>query len=573
MNSEKINPKSKLNPVAYVPQDDSLIGDLKAREVVLNTALLKRNEPRDKLNRDVIELLGNLGLGHVTETIIGTFVFRGLSGGQKKRVEVATELIATPSILVLDEPTSGLDSSVALEVLSRIRHVVKSSKGRVSVILSIHQPNSKMLEMFDHLLLLEKGRSIFFGTLPQAKAHFASIGCEIPHNVTPTDYFLQISDTNFSFGESKLDFPKVFKESSYYRELSTLLDEHEAHCKEVQSGIKKLSGADKRASGNIVLENTVPFWYQVYILVCREYTLAYKDPFLYYFQLILCLMFAFLIGAVFWDLPFVVDGNFGRVSGALLWVVLPLCWVHAFKVYYLNSSTKRAEHEMLNAKYNPAAVLLSDTISTATLTSMFLSTVPIIMFMVGFPKESVPMALLCGWVVLQVAEAMIAVVTKLSSSPTTGMIFAQICLVNLEVFGGGVFIPWPDCPQYWVWLQEITVFCQGSRLMMMTVYNHLKLTCTLNSSNECVEPGTGNVYTCVSYSGNTCEVEAREVLHATQGVGEHEDLWPYFLALAALYVFLKSLVAFLTFFPINRVNSTVRCLELLCSTFSIYDFQ
>ena len=229
--------------------------------------------------------------------------------------------------------------------------------------------------------------------------------------------------------------------------------------------------------------------------------------------------------------------------------------VHAFKVYYLNSSTKRAEHEMLNAKYSHLAVMLADTISTATLTCMFLVCVPICLFMIGYPAASLPMVLLCCWLVLQAAEAMIALVTKLSTSATTGMIFAQICLVNLQVFGAGIFRDWPSCPVYWVWLQEITVFCQGSRIVMMAVYDHMTLKCALDSNNACVEPGTGNVYKCVSFSadGMSCEVEAREILSATQGVGQDESIWPYFAALVGIYLFLKLGVALFTFFPITRV--------------------
>jgi len=70
-------------------------------------------------------------------------------------VEVISELIASPSILLLDEPTSGLDSSIAFEVMSKIRDLVKASDGKLSVILSVHQPNSALLELFDHLLLLD----------------------------------------------------------------------------------------------------------------------------------------------------------------------------------------------------------------------------------------------------------------------------------------------------------------------------------------------------------------------------------------------------------------------------------
>lgn len=121
------------------------------------SAVLKRADPADVLKHDVDDLMNKLGLAHVADGIIGTLIFRGLSGGQKKRVEVSTELIASPSVLLLDEPTSGLDSSVAFDVLQEVRSLVKASEGKLSVMLSIHQPNSRILELFDNIILIDQG--------------------------------------------------------------------------------------------------------------------------------------------------------------------------------------------------------------------------------------------------------------------------------------------------------------------------------------------------------------------------------------------------------------------------------
>ena len=180
MDGREVNPKLLDNPVAYVPQYDSLIGELTAREMTRNTALLKRNDPLEKIEKDVDELLKKLGLGHVADGIIGTLIFRGLSGGQKKRVQVATELIASPSILLLDEPTSGLDSSAAYEALSCVRDLVKDGKHNLSVMLTIHQPNSKLLSLFDDIMVMESGQTTFFGPLPRAIDHFAQCGFTCP---------------------------------------------------------------------------------------------------------------------------------------------------------------------------------------------------------------------------------------------------------------------------------------------------------------------------------------------------------------------------------------------------------
>ena len=75
MNGKTVNPKRLDNPVAYVPQEDSLIGELTAREVTINTAVLKRDDPLSKIKDDTSKLLESLGLTKVADGIIGTMIF------------------------------------------------------------------------------------------------------------------------------------------------------------------------------------------------------------------------------------------------------------------------------------------------------------------------------------------------------------------------------------------------------------------------------------------------------------------------------------------------------------------
>eukprot|EP01041_Mallomonas_annulata_P019674 gene19674-39111_t len=117
MEGVDVDPRDIGNAVGYVPQEDMLIGELSAREMLRNAALMKRNKNADLIEADVTRLLTAFGLDKVADNPIGTVFVRGLSGGQKKRVDIGTELIAAPSVLLLDEPTSGLDASIALEVL------------------------------------------------------------------------------------------------------------------------------------------------------------------------------------------------------------------------------------------------------------------------------------------------------------------------------------------------------------------------------------------------------------------------------------------------------------------------
>ena len=151
---------------------------------------------------------------------------------------------------------------------------------------------------------------------------------------------------------------------------------------------------------------------------------------------------------------------------------------------------------------------------------------------------------------------MIALITKFSNNPTTSMVYSQIALVSLQVFGGGVFLPWKDCPNYWIWLQEMTIFAQSSRTMDMEVFRYLDLDCTLAHDGKCYDPSTGAHYKCDTFSadGTHCTVNAREIFSETQGIRRDLNYWYYFGYLCAIYVGLKLGVLFLTYFPWYRIQ-------------------
>lgn len=230
---------------------------------------------------------------------------------------------------------------------------------------------------------MERGSSLYFGSLPGATTYFSRYGFSCPPSVTPTDFFLQISDKNFSFKQD-VDFRQTFLDSPECKELVDLVDS--------QKNLSPTSTVTNSAG-------EVPFWFKVYVLVYREYALAYRDPTLYYFQVVMLMSFAFFTGAVFWDLPYEVDGNFNIILSGPLWIVLCYSWTHAFKVYYLSSGNKRAVHEIFNAKYPVSAVLLSDTIATATLAFLFAGVSPVAFFMMGFPAKAFPFILAASWLV------------------------------------------------------------------------------------------------------------------------------------------------------------------------------
>lgn len=141
--------------------------------------------------------MSSFGLRNQADTLIGTPIRKGVSGGQKRRVSVASQLITSPKILFLDEPTSGLDSAASYEVMSFVRDVAK--KYKVLVIASIHQPSTTTFELFDKLMLLSKGQVVYNGAVNKVGDYLAGLGYEVSSNeeVATAIEFRRADGTNF----------------------------------------------------------------------------------------------------------------------------------------------------------------------------------------------------------------------------------------------------------------------------------------------------------------------------------------------------------------------------------------
>ncbi|KAH6686434.1 ATP-binding cassette sub-family G member 5 [Plectosphaerella plurivora] len=177
---------------AYVEQEDALIGSLTVRETMIFAAqlALPRNVTRKEAFKRVDDLISSFGLASQAGTIVGTPIKKGLSGGQKKRLGVASRLVTNPRVLFLDEPTSGLDSALSYEVIKYIKDIGKQNN--LVVIASIHQPSTTTYQLFDRLALLSQGRTCYFGSIHDAPAYFDKIGYPIPAMTNPAEFFLDL---------------------------------------------------------------------------------------------------------------------------------------------------------------------------------------------------------------------------------------------------------------------------------------------------------------------------------------------------------------------------------------------
>ncbi|KAK9423095.1 putative P-loop containing nucleoside triphosphate hydrolase protein [Seiridium unicorne] len=195
----------------FVEQEDALIGSLTVRET-LNFASRLSTSPRTLSKNERIAridgLLEAFGLRDQANTLIGTPIRKGISGGQKRRVGVASQLITSPKILFLDEPTSGLDSTASWEVVNYLKNVAR--RNNLIVIASIHQPSTSTFDLFDKLLLLSQGKTHYFGPIPQLTEHYAQAGQAIPLHTNAAEWLLELVNIDFASdrtsAQTKVDF-------------------------------------------------------------------------------------------------------------------------------------------------------------------------------------------------------------------------------------------------------------------------------------------------------------------------------------------------------------------------------
>ncbi|KAK8132346.1 ABC-2 type transporter [Apiospora kogelbergensis] len=195
INGEKVTDADYKNVIGFVDQEDTMLPTLTVHETILISALLRlpRDMGRAAKEQRVWEVEKQLGIYHIRDSLIGSEEGkgRGISGGEKRRVGIACELVTSPSILFLDEPTSGLDAYNAYNVVECLVTLAKTYKR--TVIFTIHQPRSNIVALFDRLMLLAKGKTVYSGSFAHCQEYFDSIGYACPPGFNIADYLVDLT--------------------------------------------------------------------------------------------------------------------------------------------------------------------------------------------------------------------------------------------------------------------------------------------------------------------------------------------------------------------------------------------
>ena len=178
--------------MGYVPQDDIVYPELTVYENILYSLLLKTPWQYSSSNKytAIYDTLSILSLENIKDEVVGNAERRGISGGQRKRVNIGLELVAFPSLLIMDEPTSGLDASASqklIEVCKKLTNI------NTTIIATLHQPRYTSFIMFDELILLTKFGKVFQGPSCLALMYFnQGLDIYLDPNENPADEVMDI---------------------------------------------------------------------------------------------------------------------------------------------------------------------------------------------------------------------------------------------------------------------------------------------------------------------------------------------------------------------------------------------
>ncbi|KAE8664417.1 ABC transporter G family member 2 [Hibiscus syriacus] len=448
---------------AYVMQDDLLFPMLTVEETLMFSAefRLPRSLSKTKKKARVQALIDQLGLRSAAKTVIGDEGHRGVSGGERRRVSIGIDIIHDPIVLFLDEPTSGLDSTSAFMVVKVLQRIAQSGS---IVIMSIHQPSYRILNLLDRLIFLSHGNTVYGGSPEMLPSFFDEFGHPIPDNENKTEFALDlIRELEETPGgtEGLVEFNKSWQARKNQRNgfsMKSNLSLKDAISASISKG-KLVSGATNDSNlTSSVPTFANPLWIEMIVIAKRSMLNSRRMPELFGIRLGAVVVTGIILATMFWKLdnsPKGVQERLGFFAFAMS-TTFYTC-AEAIPVF-LQERYIFMRETAYNAYRRSSYVLAHSLISIPSLIILSMAFAAITFWAVGLAGG------LSGFfffflTVLASFWAGSSFVTFLSGVVSHVMIGFTVVVAILAYFllFSGFFISRDRIPAYWIWFHYISL--------------------------------------------------------------------------------------------------------------------
>ncbi|KAG7378512.1 hypothetical protein PHYPSEUDO_009970 [Phytophthora pseudosyringae] len=440
---------------SYVMQDDLFYQTITVKEHLVFQAKLRMGKTftQKQYMKRVDEVMEELGLMKCRDTLIGGISLRGISGGERKRLSFATEILTNPSILFVDEPTSGLDSFMAETVTTQLQQIARG--GRI-VIATIHQPSSELFALFDQLYLLSDGSAVYHGKASESVDYFASLGYACPSLMNPTDYFMrQLVVMDKATDEDGVARVEGLKQEWLKHQTLPQVDHEDFH-------------GGSRESECQFEDSRLEWIGQIAVLVQRNTIRFVRDRFAFHAAIFQTLFVSLVVGLIFLRLDLDQDGiqNF---TGGFFFLVVNQTFGSANPVFIsVPMELPIIIREYKGGLYHLFSWYFSKNVSEFPMQVLL----PILFF--------VPVYFLMGighgfdvFVYMQIVMILVNscaiglgyMVSCLCRRVDIAPIIGVVIILPFLLFGG-LLINSDDCPDYFIWVQYVSPIKYGFEALM-----------------------------------------------------------------------------------------------------------
>ncbi|XP_060530332.1 ATP-binding cassette sub-family G member 1-like [Cylas formicarius] len=475
----------------YIMQDDKLQPLLTVQEamtVAANLKLPSSVSAQEKHNK-VKEILESISLWPHRKVKT-----KSLSGGQKKRLSIALELIKNPQIMFFDEPTSGLDSLTSKQCVMLLKQLAQAGK---TIVCTIHQPSAMIFDLFDHLYTLSDGRCMYQGSVKGLLSYLEELDLKCPPYHNPADYLLEV--VSGEHGDHSEELVKKSKNGLNQDWISVeagslQLDTIEHIDKMMKSGtitpvhapaivFPRPNFCDiKSDESDACCKGTYPTTclYQVLVLLKRAFLVLSRDRTLTYNRLATHSLIALFIGILYYGVGRDASNmmnNFNFLFFTVMFLMLTAlnCITTTFP-----TEVPIISREHFNKWYSLKSYYIA--ISVADIPVQMLATIIYGLVTYFLTQQPVELYRLLSFLLMCILISLVAQSFGLFIGACmeikNGVIFGPFCFLPFTIFSG-FFVQLNDCHPYLQWVFHISFLKYGLEGLVLSVfgYGRPKLPC------------------------------------------------------------------------------------------------